>query len=330
MSHPSKTGVPIIDIRPLQSPPSPERDTIDQQLGVAGKEIGAAVLTGLPETAVLTIKRAAQLNAFFELPLKEKMALALNRTDPSSNRYWRGYMNRLNSGWIVNEMYDIGRQKAAIGVNDFKGYEMIAEETPFPINMPQSWLEDILAYDQTMFEVSLLIIRSLARYLGKAEEHAVARFTNHNSTLRLLNYPLPPTSKDYVDSTVDMHQHNGQTRAEIGNAHTDAACLSFLWQTPGGGLQAQARNGEWLDVPRLEGACSVHMGEAFGTMTDDVMPATPHRVLSTGAARQAIGFFLEPAIHASVTPWPNLGEAEAPIKPSERYGPWILNRYGYV
>lgn len=322
--------VPIIDIEPLRKPSSAARDAVDEALGQAAREIGAAVLTGLPEAAVLTMERAAQLNALFELPYDEKTTVALNRTDPASNRFWRGYMNRLNDGWIVNEMYDIGRKNAAIGAADFKGYQMIAEETPFPTSLPQSWHKAIAAYDQAMYEVSLSIVAALARHLGKDEAHAAARFAQHNSTLRLLNYPLPPADKDYATSNVDLHQENGQVRAEIGNAHTDSAALSFLWQTPGGGLQAQARNGDWLDVPRVDGACSVHMGEAFGTMTGDVMPATPHRVLSTGAARQAIGFFLEPGIHASVMPWPNKGEAETAVHPDHRYGPWILNRYGYV
>ena len=207
---------------------------------------------------------------------------------------------------------------------------MIAEETPFPSSLPQSWHAAIAAYDHAMYEVSLSVVASLARYLGKDEAHAAARFAAHNSTLRLLNYPLPPSDKDYTTSNVDLHQDKGKVRAEIGNAHTDSAAISFLWQTPGGGLQAQARNGDWFDVPRVEGACSVHIGEALGAMTAAIMPATPHRVLSTGAARQAIGFFLEPAIHASVMEWPNKGEAETAVQPDHRYGPWILNRYGYI
>ncbi|MEM7116290.1 MAG: 2OG-Fe(II) oxygenase family protein [Chloroflexota bacterium] len=330
MSNQSQTAVPIVNITGLQNGASVERDAIDQQLGEAAKKIGAAVLTGLPETAVMTLERAAQLNAFFAIARDEKMAIALNRTDPTSNRYWRGYMNKLKDGWILNEMYDIGRQPAAIGAADFVGYEMVAEETPFPASLPSSWLAAVEAYDQAMYGVSLMIVKSLARYLGKDEDYAAARFANHNSTLRLLNYPLPPADKDYAASKVDMHAHDGKVRAEIGGAHTDAAALSFLWQTPGGGLQAQDREGEWLDVPRVERACSVHMGEALGIMTAGVMPATPHRVLSTGAARQAIGFFLEPAIHASVLPWPNAEDAEVAGDPDYRYGPWILNRYGYV
>ncbi|MEM7116941.1 MAG: 2OG-Fe(II) oxygenase family protein [Chloroflexota bacterium] len=326
----TKLAVPIINIEPLRNSPSAEREATDQALGDAAREVGAAVLTGLPEAAIVTMERAAQLNAIFELPYDEKMTVALNRTDPNAKRYWRGYMNRLNDGWIVNEMYDIGRKNAAIGSADFKGYDMIAEETPFPISLPQSWHAAIAAYDYAMYEVSLSVVAALARYLGKDEAHAAARFAQHNSTLRLLNYPLPPADKDYATSNVDLHQDKGKVRAEIGNAHTDSAALSFLWQTPGGGLQAQARNGDWLDVPRVEGGCSVHIGEAFGTMTADMMPATPHRVLSTGAARQAIGFFLEPAIHASVMEWPNKGEGETAVRPDDRYGPWILNRYGYV
>ena len=86
----NQLAVPIINIKPLRNPPSAQRDATDQALGNATREVGAAVLTGLPEAAILTMERAVQLNAIFELPYDEKMTVALNRIDPNAKRYWRG------------------------------------------------------------------------------------------------------------------------------------------------------------------------------------------------------------------------------------------------
>ena len=47
----------------------------------------------------------------------------------------------------------------------------------------------------------------------------------------------------------------------------------------------------------------VHVGDVMTQMTKGVVPATPHRVLHTGdASRHSVGFFLEPALSAPVTP----------------------------
>jgi isopenicillin N synthase-like dioxygenase len=322
--------IPVLDITPLLEVRTSSRDALDQQLGQALEQLGAAVLTGLPEDAAVSREKCAVLNAFFDHPIEEKMALALNRTEPSSKRMWRGYMNHRKNDLLLNEMYDVGREPPVTGPNDFEGFKLVAERTPFPEHASAAWHEARERYYAAYFAVSLALVRSIARYLRKEPQHAEARFADHNSTLRLLNYPLPPAGKDYESEAVEHHEHEGQKRAQIGMPHTDAAGLSFLWQTPGGGLQAQDRQGHWQDVPRVSGAVSVHCGESFGLMTANRMPATPHRVLSTGQARQAVGFFLEPGIGASVDPWPDAGDPDPKPEPDRRYGPWILKRYGYI
>ena len=83
--------------------------------------------------------------------------------------------------------------------------------------------------------------------------------------------------------------------------HTDAAGVSLLWQREPG-LQAQAPDGLWRDVPRIDNCISVHLGDILEVMTDGRVPATPHRVIDHGTPRQSIGFFLEPALSAELSP----------------------------
>ena len=86
----------------------------------------------------------------------------------------------------------------------------------------------------------------------------------------------------------------------VAGRHTDAAGVSLLWQAQPG-LQAQSRDGIWRDVPPVANCISVHLGDVLEIMTDGRVPATPHRVLDKGCARQSIGFFLEPALGAKLS-----------------------------
>ncbi len=50
----------------------------------------------------------------------------------------------------------------------------------------------------------------------------------------------------------------------------------------------------------IDNCVSVHLGDVIEMMTDGLVPATPHRVIDRGAARQSVGFFLEPSLGAEL------------------------------
>lgn len=68
------------------------------------------------------------------------------------------------------------------------------------------------------------------------------------------------------------------------------------------GLQAAGPDGTWRDVPMLDGTVSVHLGTVLHLMTGGRIPATPHRVIDHGGARQSIGFFVEPGLATRLAP----------------------------
>jgi isopenicillin N synthase-like dioxygenase len=154
------------------------------------------------------------------------------------------------------------------------------------------------------------LFRSLARDLGADEAAAATRFRNGYSTLRLLNYPPRPAGAVVGGQEDAVRLYDGVERPLLTVEHEDASCLSLLWQDEKGGLQFQARNGEWLDVPRVPGAVSAHFGDSMGPMTEGLIVATPHRVLGhPGEGRQSLGFFLELDLDAPVAPLPGLPSA---------------------
>ena len=108
-----------------------------------------------------------------------------------------------------------------------------------------------------------------------------------------------------------MIDSDGRRVPLITMEHVDTCCLSLLWQVPEGGLQTRAPDGDWFDVPARPGALSIHFGDTMATMSDGVFKATPHRVLGRAAERHSLGFFLEPALGASVGSLKN-GGGDAP------------------
>ena len=77
------------------------------------------------------------------------------------------------------------------------------------------------------------------------------------------------------------------------------------------GLQAQAPDGAWRDVPCAPNSISVHLGDVLEIMTEGRVPATPHRVIDHRKSRRSIGFFLEPALSARISPIHAVEQAHA-------------------
>ena len=100
--------------------------------------------------------------------------------------------------------------------------------------------------------------------------------------LRLLHYPPIPES-----SPNDLY----------GSApHTDFGCLTILTQDDIGGLQVQTKNGDWIDVPKVEGSFVVNVGDMLNRLTNGILRSTPHRVINkSGKERFSCPFFFRSA-----------------------------------
>ena len=79
-------------------------------------------------------------------------------------------------------------------------------------------------------------------------------------------------------------------------------------------------DGVFRDIPMVPNAISVHVGDVMTRLTGGIVPATPHRVLSSDRPRRSIGFFLEPALTAPVTA---AKDTRDPVPPEDTYG-WQL------
>lgn len=87
-------------------------------------------------------------------------------------------------------------------------------------------------------------------------------FKGNMSRLKFVKYPQAPENSQGV------------------GPHKDSAGLfTFLSQDNTGGLQVLNKNGDWIDVPPIEGSLVVNIQQGFEAITGGICAATTHRVI---------------------------------------------------
>ncbi|WP_261763866.1 2OG-Fe(II) oxygenase family protein [Pseudonocardia asaccharolytica] len=114
--------------------------------------------------------------------------------------------------------------------------------------------------------------------------------------------------------------------------HADYGFLTLLLQDGAGGLQARPpRMTEWVDIPPIEDALVINVGEMLEVATHGYLVSPVHRVLpcAPGTTRQSIAFFWSPRLDATLRPVPLTPElaAHAPGVTETEYNP-VLPRFG--
>ena len=127
------------------------------------------------------------------------------------------------------------------------------------------------------------------------------------SSARLNHYTLgDPVPADERSDLADL----GETA--LGD-HTDPGVLTLLLQDDAGGLQAQSRNGDWIDVEPVPGTVVVNLADSVQVWTNDRYRAAVHRVLPmTATDRISIPYFLHPTRDAVVEPITELIGSDEP------------------
>jgi isopenicillin N synthase-like dioxygenase len=110
----------------------------------------------------------------------------------------------------------------------------------------------------------------------------------------------------------------GQLRS---GAHTDYGSLTILMSDKAaGGLQAQHRDGYWVDVTPEPGAYVINIGDIMQIWTNDRWVSTMHRVVNPPAAvadtarRHSVVFFHQPNYDAVIDTLPSCFGPKRPKK----------------
>lgn len=259
--------LPIVDISGLCSECLEGRLAVARQLDRACADCGFLYITGVQLDAALFDRLVARAKAYFALDPATKME---NYIGLSEN----------HSGYVP-----IGEEQFAEGTDDLKeAYDVNCDyqrtEGRRPLLGPNIWpgdggfRDDVDAYYRHITGIGRQLFRGLALALGVAENYFDEHTSYPPSQLRLIHYPLDPSACD---------------RPGIG-AHTDYECFTLLFATAPG-LQIVDKKGAWIDVPLVDGAMIMNIGDMMEIMSNGRYVATRHRVKKVREERYSFPLF---------------------------------------
>lgn len=297
------TGIPIIDIAPLFGG---DTQSADARIAGAAFESGFMVVTGHPSGLGVGPVERERLLRLFDLPMAKQRPLWKRNFAPENPHLYRGWFPLASSGAQNRQGFEIGPDIVRPLPDDD---DLLYERTPLPdaADLPEGWLATARAYYLGMEEIGHRILASLSRSLGINEAIFRDAFRDGISTLRLLHYPRRADGvADIEDVPERFIEHNGTRYEQVARAHVDSGLLTVLAQCGVGGLQAQAADGGWIDVPVRDDGFAINFGGLLERWTGGRIRATRHRVLGLGQNRHSVPFFFEPRPNTRIAPLPGV------------------------
>lgn len=261
-------------------------------LRTALHEVGFFQLTDYGATPEQIAELTAVTHRFFALPVDERLALD-NRRSP----HFRGYTrlgHEITAGRPdAREQLDFGPEREPLPRTAWdESFDLLRGPNQWPAALPRLRTV-VMAWAELLGRVGTELTRAIAAALGRPEHHFDAAFTGEPHWFgKLIRY---------VGRSTDGPDAQG-----VG-PHADWGFLTLLLQDGTGGLQARPpRATDWVDVPPLDGALVINVGEMLEVATHGYLVATDHRVLpcAPGATRQSIGIFWSPRLDATLEPLP--------------------------
>ena len=226
----------------------------------------------------------AAVQEFFALPDSVKAGI-----DKRNSPHFRGWER-------------VGAELTDNRVDFREQLDLSTEHSPYPpgaepaylrLDGPNQWLpDDVLPGFRATVEEFLARARHIAEELmgvlalglDLPEDAFARRFGERTHSLaKVIHYPPTPVGEAGV------------------NAHHDAGFLTVLLQHQVGGLQVRNQAEEWIDVPPMDGALVINIGEMLQSMTGNYLVATTHRVISPDE-RYSSAYFHGPDLRASLEP----------------------------
>lgn len=289
------TEIPVLSHARWSGSPE-EREAFARDLVRTAHEVGFLTLVDHELDLEFVGQYFAALQDFFALPVETKELIEKKRS-----RHFRGW-ERIGSELTDNkvdwrEQLDLSTENEPYAEDALPAY--------LRLDGPNQWLPDeaLPGFHATVQEfldraarIADELMAAIALGLDLPEDTFAKAFGERRHSLaKLISYPPTPEGGAGV------------------NSHHDAGFLTLLLQHGVGGLQALNPAGEWVDVPPVDGALVVNLGEMLQSMTGNYLVATTHRVISP-SQRYSSAYFHGPDLRASLAPLdldPSFAEAVA-------------------
>ncbi|MGO9641418.1 MAG: isopenicillin N synthase family dioxygenase [Candidatus Acidiferrales bacterium] len=277
-------NIPVISIAALRSDDPVRRRLCAKRIGRACHEVGFFYVVDHGVDRSLIAQAFATSAAFFALPTEVKM-----RTRDKSRRH-RGYFalgseitNPL-AGPDRKEGFDISFDWPKTASRLRAGIPL-RRQNQWPA-APAGFRSVLTAYYKSLCELGTLLSRAFDLALGLPEDFFASHLKRPKAILRILHYPA---TTRIAARAAAVHRHSG------AGAHADNGYLTILAQDKQGGLQVKNIAGRWIDALPIEGSFVCNIGDMMALWTDNLMRATPHRVIHRSLnSRYSIPFFFHP------------------------------------
>lgn len=276
--------IPVVNLQDYVSDDDQARAAFVKTLGEGLKEFGFVAVEGHGVPISLLERNYATFRALFDQPLEVKRQYE----KPEFGRQ-RGYTSfgveqaKDHDKADLKEFWHVGRELP----ESHELYERMAPNQ-WPTEMPEVKTNSLALYE-AMDQCGQTLLRAISEYLGLNPEFLPSLARDGNSVLRVIHYPV-----------CDGFDEPGMMRAA---AHEDINLITLLPEATDSGLEILTRNGDWLAVPSLPGQLIVDTGDMMKHITNDLIPATRHRVVNPDGARGArysMPFFVHPSPDASL------------------------------
>jgi len=183
----------------------------------------------------------------------------------------------------LKEFYHVGRE---VGADHVLAKYYSENIWPSEINGFQTNLQNLY---NNLDQTSELLLDALGMALEVPQNYFRDMINTGNSILRAIHYPpvgeAPPA---------------GSVRAA---AHGDINLITILMGATASGLQLLDRDDTWLDIETKPGQLVVDSGDMMSRITNEIIPATIHRVINpeeSTTARFSMPFFVHPHPEATL------------------------------
>lgn len=283
------TAIPRIDLSGDDT--TQNRTRIAAEMAAAYRDVGFAYLTGhnVPRHRIDAIFDASR--RFHALPQSAKNAITVNA-------HHRGYIppeiatDRASS---IEAAQAPNLSESFIKLSEPPDSDDGTSGRTWPLHGPNQWPDlpgfqaAVTAFENAAEALARRLLGHMAEGIGIDAGTVASAFDAPTAWLRLLHYPPQPERP---------------TSGQFGSApHTDFGCLTLLFQDNAGGLQVQAPDGAWIDVPPLDGAVIVNTGDIVPVWSAGTWRSTPHRVVNPpGRDRYSIAYFFDPGMDTVIEP----------------------------
>jgi isopenicillin N synthase-like dioxygenase len=182
----------------------------------------------------------------------------------------------------LKEFWQIGPERANRDTWAGDGLDGTEPHNLWP-ESPAGFKQTFLALFDALQDTGRIILEALTPGLGLPPGFFDPLVRDRNSILRLLHYPPLVANVD-----------SGAMRSA---AHEDINLITLLPAPRGPGLELLDRNSLWLPVNAERNDLIVDSGEMLARMTNDMIPATTHRVVNpteSSLSRYSMPFFMHP------------------------------------